>query len=534
MLELFLGVFAGLGLFFVGMRLLSAHLKQYAGNQVRVVAARLARRRWLMMLLGAGAGAATQSTNAVTAAATGLATAQVISIREAFPLIACANIGTSVIVFLAAADFHLVVLAAAGLAGLLFYFKLDQSPRHRAYVGAILAVVLILFGLDMVGEEAKRLRADPMLQSFFASLSGLPVLAFLVGAALVPILQTAKTVAVVVALLAQSGALGPVEAACAVIGANLTSAANVAFLTNGVSPMGRALGLYQALLKMIGSALAILALVALLLLQPDLVQDFDPTEAPFFVALVYLLMQSAAYAVALVAEAPIAGHLNAMVVLRQRDDPAEPRFISRQALLDPATATELAFKEHLDVLDGLATGLDPVRHDRPTTAAKPREWVTIGRMLGEFLEALADRAEDESVRRRTGSLQRLHNLVIGLQPQVQRLADNMARSGNDPAVAEPMEMMVESAHALLEQFAATCHTRDPIDIAQMTELTGDRTPITERIRLAVMSQNAAGAEAERDLFDCCITFERIIWLIRRYLLLSDEPGSPYLDSVADG
>lgn len=118
-----------------------------------------------------------------------------------------------------------------------------------------------------------------------------------------------------------------------------------------------------------------------------------------------------------------------MIVRRQRDDPAEPRFISRQALGDPATATELAFKEHLDVLNGLATGLDGVRHDRQTATAKPREWVAIGRMLREFLEALTDRAEDESVRRRTGSLQRLHNLVVDIQPQVRRLADNMARSG---------------------------------------------------------------------------------------------------------
>ncbi|WP_374441216.1 hypothetical protein [Stella sp.] len=533
MIDVLLGIFAGLGLFFVGMRLLSTHLKQSAGNRVRMIAARLARHRLLMMLLGAGAGAATQSTNAVTAAATGLATAQIISIREAFPLIACANIGTSVLVFLAAVDFHAAILAAAGACGLLFYLKLDQSPRHRAYVGAALAFVLILFGLDMVGEAAKGLRADPTLRGLFASLSGLPVAAFLVGAALVPVLQTAKTVAVVVAVLAQSGTLGPVEAVAAVIGANLTSAANVAFLTSGVSPMGRALGTYQAVLKVIGSGLALVALAAVLWVRPDLVATVDTRQAPFLVAVAYLVMQVGAYAVALAAERPIADRLSAMVARQIRDDPAEPRFISRAALLDPATATELAFKEHLDIVEGLATGLDRVRHDQPVSRPAHRDWPAIAHTLGDFLDALADRAEDEGIRRRTASLQRLHNLVLGLQPQIERLAENVARSGSDPAVSEPMAMMVESAHALLELFGGTCRSRDAFDRAQMTELTADRTPVTERIRLAVMSKNAAGVEVERDLFDCCITFERIIWLIRRYLLLSDEPGSPYLDIAAD-
>lgn len=529
MLEIFLGIFAGLGMFFIGMRLLSAHLKQYTGIQVRQAAARFARSRLMMMALGAGAGAATQSTNAVTAAATGLATAQVISIREAFPLIACANIGTSLLVFLAALDFHKSVLAMAGLCGLLFYFKLDQSPRYRAYMGGVLAFVLILFGLDMVGEEAKVLRREPMVQDFFSSLDDMPVLAFLAGAALVPVLQTAKTVAVIVALLAQSGTLGPAEAIAAVIGANLTSAANVAFLTAGVSPMGRALGIYQAVLKVLGSGLGAIALALLLWTAPALVTDFDADQAPYVVAVAYLLLQTVAYALALVVERPIAERLSAMVARRLREDPTEPHFISRSALNDPATATELAFQEHLEVVAGLAPTLDVVRHDPEPATGPRRDGPAIARALAEFLDALADQAEDESVRRRTGSLQRLHDLVLELQPQLRRLVETVERSGSDPAVAEPMAMMVESAHALLEMLAAACRSRDATDRAQLMEMSGDRTSVTERIRLAVMSENAAGPDAERDFFDCCITFERVIWLIRRYLVLSEEPGSPYLD-----
>lgn len=85
MLEVVLEILAGLGTFFIGMKLLSAHLKEAAGDKVRRIAGRVARRPALTALLGLGAGAVTQSTNAVTAAAAGLATAEIITIRQAFP-----------------------------------------------------------------------------------------------------------------------------------------------------------------------------------------------------------------------------------------------------------------------------------------------------------------------------------------------------------------------------------------------------------------------------------------------------------------
>ena len=527
-----LDIFGGLGLFFIGMRLLSTHLKDTAGNRVRLFAARLARRRSLMMVVGTGAGIATQSTNAVTAAATGLATARILSIREAFPLIACANIGTSLLVYLAAVDLHLEVLFAAGVCGILFYLKLDQSPRHRAPVGALLALTLILLGLDLIGQGAVGLRRDRELQEIFGLLSGMPVAAFVVGAALVPVLQTAKTVAVVVALLAQYGVLGPVEAIAAVIGANLTSAGNVAALTSGVSPMGRALGYYQAILKLIGSALAVLALLAVLAASPGLFAGIDPDDAPYLIATAYLIMQTAAYAVSMAFEGTIADRLTRMVRRRTRDDPSEPRYISRAALNDPATATELAFKEHRDILAGLSAELDPVRQDRPAEAAPRRDGAAIGRALAEFLDTLSDQAHDEAVRRRIGSLHRLHNLAMAMLPLIRGLATSAERSGSDPAIAQPMEMMVESAHMLLDLFGSACHSGDAADRAQVSELTSDRTPVTEQIRLAVMSRQAADAEGARSLFDSCIAFERIIWLIRRYLLLTEEPGSPYREDGA--
>lgn len=538
--EILLGLFAGLGLFFIGMRVLSTYVKETTGYRVRVLAARLAKSRPLMMALGTVAGVVTQSTNAVTAAAVGLATAQLIRVREAFPLIACANIGTSGLVFLATFSLHEAVLALTALCGLLYFLRLDQDRAWRVAVGAMLGFVLIVLGVDMISAAARQIREVEAIRDVFRFAAGHLVGAFLLGAVLVPVLQTAKTVAVVVAVLAESGVLSGSDAIAAVIGANTTSALNVAFLASRVSPMGRALAYYQGLLKVVGSSIAVVALLVLLAVAPEAVGAATGASPAFAVAVAYLVMQALAYAATLPVEPAIAGWLVAVAERGLSADPSRPRFISVDALRDPASAAELAFREHLDVLDHLPHGLDRVREADDPAAAAPgegaggaRDHAAIGRAIDEFLGNLAGLSSDAGLRRRVGSLQRLNGLLVDLQDQTGRLVRSAARPDQHPAVTARIGAIVESAHFMLELFAAHARSGDPDDRAHLAELTGDRTAMMEGIRRALMSEGRADAESERDLFDASVCFERIVWLLRRYLLVADEPDAPYRDRIPE-
>lgn len=538
--EILLGLFAGLGLFFIGMRVLSTYVKETTGYRVRVLAARLAKSRPLMMALGTVAGVVTQSTNAVTAAAVGLATAQLIRVREAFPLIACANIGTSGLVFLATFSLHEAVLALTALCGLLYFLRLDQDRAWRVAVGAMLGFVLIVLGVDMISAAARQIREVEAIRDVFRFAAGHLVGAFLLGAVLVPVLQTAKTVAVVVAVLAESGVLSGSDAIAAVIGANTTSALNVAFLASRVSPMGRALAYYQGLLKVVGSSIAVVALLVLLAVAPEAVGAVTGASPAFAVAVAYLVMQALAYAATLPVEPAIAGWLVAVAERGLSADPSRPRFISVDALRDPASAAELAFREHLDVLDHLPHGLDRVREADDPAAAAPgegaggaRDHAAIGRAIDEFLGNLAGLSSDAGLRRRVGSLQRLNGLLVDLQDQTGRLVRSAARPDQHPAVTARIGAIVESAHFMLELFAAHARSGDPDDRAHLAELTGDRTAMMEGIRRALMSEGRADAESERDLFDASVCFERIVWLLRRYLLVADEPDAPYRDRIPE-
>lgn len=530
MIPIALGIFAGMGLFFIGMRLLSVQLKEVTGDRVRVLAARMVRSRPLMMMLGAAAGAATQSTNAVTAAATGLATANIIGIRDAFPLIACANIGTSVLVFLAASSLHDIVLGLIASCGLLYIVGLDRRPAWRKPVATYFALVLMLLGLDLLESHARALRDVEFLREILSFATGQPLIAFLIGAALVPFVQTAKTVAAIVTVLVLSTVMDPLSAIAAVIGANTTSALNVIFLTARISPIGRTLAFYQALLKVIGSAAAILAVTIAEIVAPGWLPALTASAPALSVAVAYLIIQTVAYTTTLPFEPALERRLQRMVTAAA-EDPARPRYISPEALSDPASATELAFREHLDILDELPRRLDPVRAD---TAAQPRplrDLTSITRAVDAFLEALDHSATDQRVRRRIASLQRLNGLLGAIDEQVVRLVAGATRPSQHPMVAGRIAALLESADFILQTLYAVAGSDDPIDRQQFTELAGDRTSMMEELRLTLMSEIGADSASQRDLFEESLAFERMIWLARRYDVVALEPDSPFRDAT---
>ncbi len=532
MLEVVLEILAGLGTFFIGMKLLSAHLKEAAGDKVRRIAGRVARRPALTALLGLGAGAVTQSTNAVTAAAAGLATAEIITIRQAFPLIACANIGTSVLVFLAAVSLHEAILAATVFCGLLYFLDYDQSKRWRAPVGALFALILIISGLELVTDAARTLRTVPAIRDLVVSLSGSHLGAFAVGALLTPVVQTAKTVSAIVAALADGGVITPIDAMMAVVGANLTSAVNVAFMTSRISPTGRALAIYQAILKAIGTAIVLPLLIVLALWQPPALISYFVSHAAFSVAVVYLLTQSLAYAGALAFESRIDRLIQRIVGKAETDQLSKPRFISREALKEPATATILAFREHLASLARLPAHLDAVREggagETKDSLVLAMQTSSILKATDEFLQLLASETTDDALRTRVGSLQRLNSLAVSLQEQVQELATIVGADGDrDPEIAMRLSAMVESAHLLLETFIDFTQAPDGAGREMLGALTGDRADVMEGVRRAVMSAGGTSRAGQRELFDACLCFERLIWILKRYTLISDEPGSPY-------
>ncbi len=175
---------AGLGLFFIGIKGISANLGQLAGRSLRQWVARSTGSYPLSALIGLLSGALVQSTNAVTVILMSLAKADLITLRQAMPILAWANVGTAALVLAVAINIHLFVLLLTAITGFCYYMNLDRSPRWRPFVSALLAICLLFLGLELMHRGSEELRSIDWVRDFFREAAQWSISAFLVGVVL--------------------------------------------------------------------------------------------------------------------------------------------------------------------------------------------------------------------------------------------------------------------------------------------------------------------------------------------------------------
>ena len=261
--EILITIFAGLGLFFTGIRLIGHNLKQMTGRRLRALVGKAVADNRSATLYGLAAGAVMQSVNAVIFLLSTLVSTGVITTRQALPLINWANLGTSMIVLVAAVNLHLAVLMMVGLTGVAYYLRLDQSARYRHLVGLLLGLGLLFLGIDFIKTGAAPLKYAAWMQDLLKPTAQSVSLGFLLGVAVTLVAQSSSTVSVVAMTLAAAGVLDVAHGSAVVMGAGLASGISAWLLGHNLPGSARQLVVYQLILKTSGVA----AFSALLMLE---------------------------------------------------------------------------------------------------------------------------------------------------------------------------------------------------------------------------------------------------------------------------
>jgi Na+/phosphate symporter len=154
---IFASILAGLGLIFIGIKLVAASLGLLAGRGLRQLVAHSTGSYPASALIGLFAGGLTQSTNAITVILMSLFTADLITLNQAAPIMAWANVGTSALVLAVAINIHLFVLAITAV-GYQVKVRYDadvkeQDPRRLQFPtrAAVLVVAIWLLDPGQVG-----------------------------------------------------------------------------------------------------------------------------------------------------------------------------------------------------------------------------------------------------------------------------------------------------------------------------------------------------------------------------------------------
>ncbi|MDX9766231.1 MAG: Na/Pi symporter [Ectothiorhodospiraceae bacterium] len=523
---------AGLGLFFIGVKFIGSHLKQMTGRRFRALVTRTVDHPWRAGLAGTVAGALTQSTNAVTFIVISLITAGLMPVRKAMPVVSWANLGTSALVLVATVDIHLFVLYLLGLVGMSYYFNVDKSSRFRHLAGALLGIALLFLGLQFIKDGAAPLRELEIVREFLTLAANSYFLVFIIGAALTLVAQSSATVSVIAVAMTSVGLFTMNQTIMVIYGASLGSAMSIWFLTANLQGTARQLAFYQVLIK--GSGVVVMVGLFMLEIGLDIplvkwlasqLADDASTQA----AWIYLLFQVAASTLLSLMQGPAYHLLQRLSPPTQEEELARPHFLYEQALDDAETALDLVEKEQLRLLRYLPRYLDTEQNQHDDGKLERKALFDanrgVAREVERFITDLMDRHQDRLSLHRMINIQGRNALIVNLQDSLYELSSLLGRMHGTAETGQLSHGLNEGLHAILLTLLDAVDNGDAEDWALLNRLTSDRTELMERIRHKLLREGQTLPYTTHEvLFGATSLFERIIWLLRRYILLVANGG----------
>ena len=234
-------LFGGLGIFFLGMQLMSDGLQKAAGARMRRILELFTSRPLTAVLTGAGVTAVLQSSSTVTVMIVGFVNSGLMNLRQALGTIMGANIGTTITAQIVSFDIYALAFPF-GLGALLYFFTRKRLPRY--FGKGALGFGLLLLGLSTMSSAVHPLRSYQPFLDLLVMLGRRPILGIIAGAVFTAIVQSSSATTGLVIALAWQGVVDLPAGLAIAVGANIGTCvtALLASMTAGTSARRAAIG----------------------------------------------------------------------------------------------------------------------------------------------------------------------------------------------------------------------------------------------------------------------------------------------------
>lgn len=257
-----LSALGGVGMFLVGMLLLTTGLKGVAGQRIRSILARFTRTPSSGALFGALTTAAVQSSSATTVAAVGFVASGLLTFPQAIGIIFGANIGTTITGWMVAILGFKLDLGEVVLPLILVGALLQLSGRRQMeFVGQALAGFSLLFiGIDHMKEGLAAFEGVVTPDNFPSDTLWGRLQLVLIGLLITVVTQSSSAgVATALAALG-AGTISFSQAAALVIGMDVGTTLTALLATIGGGTMARRTGLAHVVYNLMTAVIALFLL----------------------------------------------------------------------------------------------------------------------------------------------------------------------------------------------------------------------------------------------------------------------------------
>ncbi len=251
----------GLGLFLLGLELLSDGLRRGAGANLQRLLARATATRWRGLIAGTVATALVQASSVTTLTTIGFVNAGLMSFSQSMWVIFGANIGTTTTSWIVSliglrVKIDALALPLIGIGVALHYLR--KHDRAGAIGWALAGFGLLFLGLDLL-KDTFSVYADRLHLPEGNGWQGL-ALQFVVGVLLTVLLFSSSAATALILTAVHSGLLTDLGAAAMVVGANVGTAITTGLAALGATSNGKRAAAVHVLFNVLTAAVALLTL----------------------------------------------------------------------------------------------------------------------------------------------------------------------------------------------------------------------------------------------------------------------------------
>ena len=259
------GVLGGLGLFILGMMMMSDGLQQLAGERLKGLLQLFTGNRLKAMTAGIVVTSLIQSSGACTVMVVGFVNAALLSLNQAIGIILGASIGTTVTAQMV--SFKLESLALPAIAVGVLFTLMAKKNQTKGVASTILGFGLLFYGMTIMSTQLKAVSDFPTFVNFFQRFDCTPkgnvmpfasiCFAILVGVVMTIVVQSSSATVSFAIVLAEAGLLNHYTAIPLILGDNLGSAATGLLGSINANKTSRQAAVSQVVFKFLSLLLAL-------------------------------------------------------------------------------------------------------------------------------------------------------------------------------------------------------------------------------------------------------------------------------------
>lgn len=338
----------GLGLFMLGMWMMTDGLKLAAGQTLHDILSNWTRSRLRGLIAGLSITGVVQSSSAVTVATIGFVNAGLMPLQQAVWVIFGSNVGTTLTGWLVAMiGFKFKIeLFALPMVGVGMLLKLTGANTRRAYIGqALLGFGLLFLGIDVLREGFSHLGA---LEHFPDASDGTLIhlgIYSVIGFVLTTLMQSSSAALVVILSAAAGGLVTLPAAAATVIGANLGTTTTAMLSVWGATSNAKRVAAAHVLFNLLTGVVALLILFPILSLVDWVRTLFKLDDSP---ASTLAVFHTAFNLLGVLLMWPLGNRLVAFLETRFKsaeEDLARPKYLDNNVLSVPSLALQALYLE---------------------------------------------------------------------------------------------------------------------------------------------------------------------------------------------